>query len=349
LSYLGNQSTEIRSSAQVQTLSGDGSTTVFTLSHRVNTASDLEVFVNNVQQQPTVAYTVSETTLTFTEAPSSATGNIYIIFRGFAIQQVQAFTGIDNIVADTTPQLGGNLDINGKDIVSTSNGNIDILPNGTGKVILDGNGSTGGVSISDGLMEMRSGTGSPAQIDFYCETNNQHKVSLKSPAHTDYSGNVVSTLPTATGTLLNQVASSGIYLGVTSATASNLLDDYEEGTWTPTNAGSNHFHSTVTVTSARYTKVGRLVTLNFQINMASSSGNVGSDSYFLIGGFPFTLNSIGNGTVAMATNLTTAGYVTGTISALSGTSAYVNFGGVISGTVPRSNHVYGGFSYFTDQ
>ncbi len=350
MSYLGNQSTQIRSSSQVQVLDGDGSTTAFTLSHRVNTASDLEVFVNNVQQQPTVAYTASETTLTFTEAPSSASGNIYIIFRGFAIQQVQAFTEtMSSLADDSTPQLGGNLDVNGNDIVSTSNANIDILPNGSGKVVLDGNGSTGGVSISDGLMEMRSGTSSPAQIDFYCEVNNAHKVSLKSPAHADYSGNVVSTLPTATGTLLNQVASGGIYLGVTSVTASNLLNDYEEGNWTPSNDGTNHFHTTVTIHNARFTKVGRLVTLNFQISMASSSGNVGSDSYFLLGGLPFTLNSIGNGTVAMAVNLTNGSYVTGTISGISGTSVYVNFGSVISGNVPRSNHVFGGFSYFTDQ
>lgn len=159
------------------------------------------------------------------------------------------------------------------------------------------------------------------------------------------SGNV-----TVGGTLVNTgliTASAGVAIGGTGS--ANTLDDYEEGTWTPTNAGSNHFHSTVTVTSANYTKIGRAVFLNFQINMGSSSGNVGSDSYFLIGGFPFTLNSIGHGTVAMATNFTTGGYATGTISAISGTSAYVNFGSVISGSIPRSNHVFGGFSYFTNE
>jgi hypothetical protein len=46
--------------------------------------------------------------------------------------------GISDLVQDTTPQLGGNLDINTFSIVSTSNGNISITPNGTGKVILDG-------------------------------------------------------------------------------------------------------------------------------------------------------------------------------------------------------------------
>lgn len=41
-----------------------------------------------------------------------------------------------NVVEDTTPQLGGNLDVNSQSIVSTSNGNITLTPNGTGNVVL---------------------------------------------------------------------------------------------------------------------------------------------------------------------------------------------------------------------
>ena len=41
-----------------------------------------------------------------------------------------------DIVNDTSPELGGNLDVNGNDIVSTSNADIDIIPNGTGDVNL---------------------------------------------------------------------------------------------------------------------------------------------------------------------------------------------------------------------
>lgn len=47
-------------------------------------------------------------------------------------------SGISDIVSDTTPQLGGNLDVNGQAIVSVSNGNIAVTPNGTGSIILDG-------------------------------------------------------------------------------------------------------------------------------------------------------------------------------------------------------------------
>ena len=45
-------------------------------------------------------------------------------------------TGINAVVDDTSPQLGGDLDVNGNDIVSTSNADIDIIPNGTGDVVL---------------------------------------------------------------------------------------------------------------------------------------------------------------------------------------------------------------------
>ena len=50
---------------------------------------------------------------------------------------VPAGSGLSNVVEDTTPQLGGDLDVNGNDIISTSNANINIIPNGTGDVNLD--------------------------------------------------------------------------------------------------------------------------------------------------------------------------------------------------------------------
>ncbi|CAB4154500.1 hypothetical protein UFOVP647_6 [uncultured Caudovirales phage] len=43
---------------------------------------------------------------------------------------------IENLVEDTTPQLGGSLDVNGNSIISASNGNINIVPNGSGNIAL---------------------------------------------------------------------------------------------------------------------------------------------------------------------------------------------------------------------
>ena len=47
-------------------------------------------------------------------------------------------TVVFDIVGDTTPQLGGDLDVNGNSLVSTSNGNITFTPNGSGKVVISG-------------------------------------------------------------------------------------------------------------------------------------------------------------------------------------------------------------------
>lgn len=105
-----------------------------------------------------------------------------------------------NLSGDSNPTLSGNLDVGTSDIVSSSNNDISLLPNGTGKVIMDGNGTSGGISVTDGLMEMRSGTSNPAQIDLFCEVSNAHKVSIKAPAHANYSGDVNFTLPSGNGT-----------------------------------------------------------------------------------------------------------------------------------------------------
>jgi len=61
---------------------GDGVTTTFTLSRQVSANADIQVVVNNVIQDPGVAYYVSNlNTLTFTGAPTSGTNNIYVVYR----------------------------------------------------------------------------------------------------------------------------------------------------------------------------------------------------------------------------------------------------------------------------
>jgi len=78
--------------------------------------------------------------------------------------------GIANVVNDSSPQLGGNLDINGKVIVSVSNGNIAITPNGSGKVILDGlshptaDGSAGQALVTNGSGVLNFATPSSAEV-----------------------------------------------------------------------------------------------------------------------------------------------------------------------------------------
>ena len=67
MAYIGNTPAENFVSVVKQDITGNGGTS-YTLNHSVSSPGELEVFVNNVQQEPTTAYTVSGTTLTFTEA-----------------------------------------------------------------------------------------------------------------------------------------------------------------------------------------------------------------------------------------------------------------------------------------
>ena len=114
MSYIGNTPSETFHTATSQVFDGDGSTTAFTLEKRVNRAEDLEVFVNNIQQQPTVAYSANNTTLTFTEAPDSATGNIYVVYRMFA--QENTFNAIHDFTDAVT--------FNGDVTFTGANGNV---------------------------------------------------------------------------------------------------------------------------------------------------------------------------------------------------------------------------------
>ena len=75
-------------------------------------------------------------------------------------------TVASDLVNDTTPQLGGNLDVNGNDIVSTSNANIDIVPNGTGDVTLQADSVQIGDSNANATLTT-NGTG-----DLILNTNN---------------------------------------------------------------------------------------------------------------------------------------------------------------------------------
>ena len=85
------------------------------------------------------------------------------------------------------------------------------------------------------------------------------------------------------GNILLGTADKGIYLGVTSATASNLLDDYEEGTWTPAFSGGNGDLAN----RGWYIKVGNMVTVGFG-NITTITAIADSAKY-TITGLPFAV------------------------------------------------------------
>ena len=86
MAYIGNPpANRFVAPKAASVFSGDGSETVFTLEHAVGSDEDILVSVDGVIQEPSVAYAVSNgTTLTFTAAPSSNSGNnifVYYLFR----------------------------------------------------------------------------------------------------------------------------------------------------------------------------------------------------------------------------------------------------------------------------
>lgn len=86
MGYIGNQTTNSYSSMDKQTITGNGGAS-YTLTHAAANAQEIEVFVNNVRQEPGVAYTVADNALNMTGNVAS-TDDFYVIYQGKALQTV---------------------------------------------------------------------------------------------------------------------------------------------------------------------------------------------------------------------------------------------------------------------
>ena len=110
MSYIGAQPNKTLTKTTSQSFNGTGSATTFTLNRAVNTEEELEVFVENVQQEPGSgkSYTASGTTLTFDEAPPSGTGNVYVIYRGQAEVTTRLEHDANQALSASSVTIGGN-------------------------------------------------------------------------------------------------------------------------------------------------------------------------------------------------------------------------------------------------
>ncbi len=95
-------------------------------------------------------------------------------------------------------------------------------------------------------------------------------------------------LDIAGGNLTFTTADKGVHLGVTSATAANLMDDYEEGTFSPAFSGVSGSASGVNYAQRHgsYTKTGRSVTCHIYLALTSWSSGPSGDA--IISALPFT-------------------------------------------------------------
>ena len=178
-------------------------------------------------------------------AVDTSGGGLKKITRSNLVSGLAAGT-MSNVVDDTSPQLGGDLDTNSANIliddahfIGDENGNEQIIfqttssavnqiditnaATGSGPTISSTGGDTninlnltpkgsgvvmidGNVGIESGTIDLKNG-GSVSNIKFYCESSNAHYTALQSAAHSAYSGNVTLTLPASTDTIAGIAAS----------------------------------------------------------------------------------------------------------------------------------------------
>ena len=114
---------------------------------------------------------------------------------------------LTNVVGDTSPELGGDLDVLARDIVSSSNRDIDLAPHGTGKVVVKGNDNPGTIVLN-------------------CE-NNSHGQTIKA---NDHSAGVTNVLTLPTGGDQSLVGTAGAtFTGVVAATTFEPSADTSSG------------------------------------------------------------------------------------------------------------------------
>ena len=181
---------------------------------------------------------------------------------------------------------------------------------------IDGNGTSGGVTISDGNVQIKTGTGSVAAVDFYCEVNNAHRVRLKAPAHSNFSGNPDVVLPNSSGTLA--LLSD---LSVSSSGSGSLAYNNSTGVFTytgPTNSQVQSAFSAgtgVTISSGTIA-IGQAVGTTDNVTFGNIAGTLTTASQTNItavgtlGSLAVTNNATIGGNLTLTGNLTVNGTTT---------------------------------------
>ena len=192
--------------------------TVATDISNVNSVATNLSSVNDFAARYRVASSEPSSSLDVGDLLFDTTANQLKVYKSGGWEAASAF---GNLSSDSTPELGGNLDVVTHSIVSSSDRNIAITPNGAGVVRIDGN-----VDISTGAIDLKNG-GTQSYIRFYCESSNAHYAQLQAPAHSAFGGNITLTMPATTGTLAltSQLPTSGISSGNVATFTSGVADD----------------------------------------------------------------------------------------------------------------------------
>ena len=157
MAYIGNTNTTQAFTPAIDYFSGNASTTAFTLSRPVASVAQVQVTIDNVAQNPSSAYTVSGSTITFTSAPLSGTNNIYVYYTS-PITQVIA-PGQGTVTSDSFGVIT-NMAIEG----TTTSAALRITQLGSGNALLveDSSNPDSTPTVITAAGDVGIGTSSPA-------------------------------------------------------------------------------------------------------------------------------------------------------------------------------------------
>jgi len=230
MAVIGNSSTQQSFTPAIDYFSGNGSTTAFTLSRPVASVAQVQVTINNVAQNPSTAYTVSGSTITFTSAPLSGTNNIYVYYTSPITQVIapgQGTVGLTQLSASGTASsstylrgdnswgaIATNAISNGTSnvTIASSNGAITAATAGTTAITVDASQNVGiGVTPSSTNKLQVSSAGTTR---LYVE-NTTNSVGVRLQAYSTYGllqtdTNHPLSFATNNGAIQMSIATSGI-------------------------------------------------------------------------------------------------------------------------------------------
>jgi len=255
MSYIGTPPTQQAFTPAVDFFNGNGSTTAFTLSRPVASVAQVQAVISNVPQKPGDAFTVSGNTITFTSAPPSGTQNIYVYYTSPITQVIAPGQGTVG-----TTQIQDNAITTAK----IAAGAVIPADLSTGAPTWDVNGNVGiGTGTPTARLEV-VGAPSVAATIIRAGSNGVGGIIWRNASNTSVGYTTINSdnveyrsTNDSTGAYLQK---PGITFPATQSASSdaNTLDDYEEGTFTPTvivNSGTPSYQ----YQQGYYTKIGRQV------------------------------------------------------------------------------------------
>ena len=226
---------------------------------------------------------------------TATTGTSVVLTTGASVNDVIEILVYDVFaIADHVKKSGdtitGQLNANGGAVFNEDSADVDFRVESNGNanmLVIDGGNDIASIgravnSSSTLAIQNKDDTNNNA-IDVYNDNGNRN-LSIQQ----DTSGNAKVKFFKNDGTLTTTIDANlgGILFGTDTASA-NTLDDYEEGTWTPSLGGNTTYHAQ----TGKYTKVGNVVHAAAVIQ----ANSLGTGSTTTVSGFPFTSSNAGSG------------------------------------------------------